>query len=196
MVAEVLSSAGEASSAGTWRGRGRTKEGWRFAVETSALKVLVGREKWMLCGLEAWRRRQRVSISLLGRVEIFSRSRKEFNVLTPGGGGLVPVGSGWGVGGGGGAGHGDFVGGDCDALDEVDVGLGEGDSDSEDGGVGGGANGAVAPGTAASFLNFSIFSLYASLSSATSFKPFSFALDSSLSLYFASMRSCVSCVAR
>lgn len=71
---------------GTSRGRGRTKEGCRFAEARSALKVDEGREKWRDCWFEAWRRRQRVWISFEGSGEIFSRSRKEFRVLTPGGG--------------------------------------------------------------------------------------------------------------
>ena len=115
------------------------------------------------------------------------RSRKEFKVLTPGGGfGAVLLGC--RAGGGGGAGHGDFaVEEDADAFEDVE---GEGE------GVGEGVSGAVAPGTAASFLSLSIFSLYASFNSNMSFIPCSFAFDSSFSLYFAIMRSCVPCVAR
>jgi hypothetical protein len=77
-------------------------------------------------------------------------SRKELRVLTPGGG----LDMDWGVGGGGGEGHGE------DCAEEVD----DVDWDGEElamleVGEGGGVNGAVAPGTAASFRSLSIFSL-------------------------------------
>lgn len=79
-------------------------------------------------------------------MEIFERSRKEFKVLTPGGGAWSEV---CGVGGGGGAGHGEVF--------EEDV-EGEALLVEEDG-EGGGVRGAVAPGTAASFRRRSILSL-------------------------------------
>lgn len=65
------------------------------------------------------------------------------------------MGSGWGLGGGGGVGHGDFCG---DVVDDVGEDGGEG-GDVFDEGVGGVPKWAVAPGTAASFLSFSILSL-------------------------------------
>lgn len=93
------------------------------------------------------------------------------------------------MGGGGGAGHGD-LGVEWDVEDVVEL---EGGGDS---GLGGGVKGAVAPGTAASFLSLLIFSLYTSFNSDTSFNPSSLAFDSSLSLYLERMRSCELCVAR
>ena len=111
--------------------------------------------------------------------------------MTPGGGAGVALGP-WGLGGGGGAGHGDLELGLDDVLafaedEDVDADVLDDDGDT---------SGAVAPGTAASFLNSSILSLYASFNSPTSFSPCSFAFDSSLSLYLASTRSWAPWVAR
>lgn len=181
-MAVSAASEDDPSSVGTWRGNGRTNEGCLWAFKRSDAKVVDGREKWRDCGFEACRSRQRAWISLLGSVVIFSRSRNELRVLMPGGGADGLPGD-CGLGGGGGEGHGeeDVEDGDTLAEDELELG---------------GCNGAVAPGTAASFRNLSIFSWYASFSSETSFFPSSRALDSSLSLYFAMMRSCVLWVAR
>ena len=119
----------------------------------------------MLCGLDAWRSLQSVSISLLGSVLIFVTSKKESSVLMPGGGALGSR----GFGGEGGAGHGeDPAGGELDVDD----------------GEGGGVRGPVAPGTTADLLSSSIFSLCFSFNSLMSLTPSSFALEASLSAYF------------
>lgn len=134
----------------------------------------------MLCGLEAWRSLQSVSISLLGSVLILETSRNESSVLTPGGGALGSR----GCGDGGGDGH-----GDDDTVDE------DGDEPEEEDGEGGGVNGPVAPGTTAAFLNSSILSLCFSFNSAISFTPSFCALEASLSLYFDKILSSVPWVA-
>jgi hypothetical protein len=174
---------------GTCRGRGSTNAGCFLALRRREVKVVVGREKWRDCGFEACRRRQRVCTSFWGSLETLGTSRKEWRVFTPGGGGLceaaltLGVDDEDGVGGGGGDGHGEFE--VLDGLEDVE--------DVEDNGLGGGVRGAVAPGTAASFLNLSMRSLYASFNSDKSLNPCSLAFCSSLCLYLASMRSCEPC---
>lgn len=148
-------------------------------------KVPAGTLKWMDCGLFAWRRRQRALISFEGSADILGTSRKEFRVLTPGGGASADL----GVGGGGGDGQGE-------AWAAAGVDDGDEDGDALVVGEGGGVSGPVAPGTMACFLNSSILSLYCSFNSKISFLPSSFAFDSSFSLYLAMMRSWVPWVAR
>lgn len=84
------------------------------------------------------------------------RSRKEFRVLTPGGG--LESEADRGVGGGGGDGQGEEAGVDVAELD-VELGEEEGVADDDDGDDGGGVRGPVAPGTTASLRSLVIFSL-------------------------------------
>lgn len=110
--------------------------------------------------------------------------------MTPGGGGGVEP-EACGRGGGGGDGHGEF-----DPDDDAVLPASESDSNIEPCSPFCGLRGAVAPGTAACFRNLSILSLYASLSSETSFSPSCRAFSSSWDRYLARIRSWAPCVAR
>lgn len=71
----------------------------------------------------AWRRRQIVSISLLGSVRVLGMSRKEERILMPGGVALISSVGNRGAGGGGG--NGDEAMGDSGGVcGEVGIGIG------------------------------------------------------------------------
>lgn len=74
------------SAAGVFACRGSGRINCGFARAASAMRWYVssGMVAQMESGLPAWRRRQSASISLGGRVRIFSMSRKELRGLMPG----------------------------------------------------------------------------------------------------------------
>lgn len=83
MSAPVFSSLGGASGSDEVLGNGRMNCGFWRAAETMRWYVSVGMTAQIESGFEAWRRRQRASISLGGRARIFSTSKKESRDFIP-----------------------------------------------------------------------------------------------------------------